>query len=1070
MRHLTSFILLCICLLSGLSVQAQQYSFRNFGVKDGLSGSTVNAIFQDSRGHIWFATQGSGASRYDGSVFRTFIRKDGLIGNDVICVAEAKDGAIWIGTSEGVSKFDGMGFTSFNGENGLDVGSGVYRILCADDGRVWMATKGAGVAIYDGEGFSVLGKEHGFPTTSAGNVNVYSIVQDLEGTVWLNCTNGVVSVRGESIIVHDHEAVKGKSFFSSHIDREGRVWFGGIPGRGVSTFFKGEFRKHPIPDELTNDFFGGITSDRQGNIWMATDHGLLKYADGRHTLFSGASGLSASTANCVMADHEDNIWVGLQGGGADLLRSEAFIHFTERDGLPNNHVSAIAPLPSGKGCVAATARHGIAVMDCVENGTQCDHTLLGNTAGLVVNSIATAGEGHFLIGTDNAILLFKKNESGLIRERTIRSVSGIGLKNVMGFSLGKDSALWVATYGSGLLRLSADDSTVFSKADGFPSDNILSVHGTDDDAVLVGTLDVGLLRLGADGWQPVGDADADEGLVVWSMDTDGMGNTWLGTWYRGLCRLRDGKVTCHGTEDGLRSANLSAVRWDAGGRCLWAGSAAGLQRISLADDGAIASIRTYTEHLRDRIFDINQNAIAIGADGSVWFGTGNGVSRYAQAGDQRQSSPPRLQLSAVRLAFQRVDWRTITDSVDAFTGIPVRPRLRHDRNHLVFDLSPLTQQEARFSYRMFGQDTLWSPWSRGTEANFSNIAPGTYTFEARAINGSGQVTAPDAHVRFTFTVQPPWWATWWARTGFAVLAAAGLVGFVKGRERVLREQNRKLEQTVTERTAEVVEQKHEVERQKAEVDKKHHALSESINYAQRLQEAVMPPQDALARLFPDSFLLFLPRDHVSGDFYWCDERDGIRYFAVGDCTGHGVPGAMLSIIGLNGLNRALNELHITQPADMLTQLTHDILTSFERAGKTVRDGMDLSICAVDMRNMTVTFSGANNPLWIARNGEILIHKANKRAVGHHEMEGEGFTQETIALMPGDTLYLASDGYQDQLGGPKGMKMMVKRFRGRLTELCDRPLPEQYGQLLIDLHDWMGTEGQTDDICVIGVRV
>jgi hypothetical protein len=151
----------------------------------------------------------------------------------------------------------------------------------------------------------------------------------------------------------------------------------------------------------------------------------------------------------------------------------------------------------------------------------------------------------------------------------------------------------------------------------------------------------------------------------------------------------------------------------------------------------------------------------------------------------------------VRLAFQNVDWGALTDSVDAYTGIPVLPRLRHDRNHLVFDLTPLTQQKVRFSYRMLGQDTLWSPWFKGTEANFSNIAPGTYTFEARAMNQGGQVTPSETHVRFTFTILPPWWATWWARTGFAVLAVAGLVGFIKGRERVLREQNRILEQTVT---------------------------------------------------------------------------------------------------------------------------------------------------------------------------------------------------------------------------------------------------------------------------------
>jgi tetratricopeptide (TPR) repeat protein len=258
--------------------------------------------------------------------------------------------------------------------------------------------------------------------------------------------------------------------------------------------------------------------------------------------------------------------------------------------------------------------------------------------------------------------------------------------------------------------------------------------------------------------------------------------------------------------------------------------------------------------------------------------------------------------------------------------------------------------------------------------------------------------------------------------------------------------------------------------QKEKVEKQNEAILASLEYAKKLQQAVLPPDKVVKEFFADSFLLYLPRDIVSGDFYWMESRNSISYFAVGDCTGHGVPGAMLSVMGLNGLNRALNELHITQPADLLTQLTKDLHDAFERSEATVRDGMDMSICALDTANRKLTYAGANNPLWIARNGEIIVHRPNKRPVGFHDMQGEGFSQEEIELKKGDIIYLFSDGYADQLGGPKGMKMMTKMFRSRLAEISRLPMAEQREQLFADLDAWRGAVHHTDDVCVMGVRV
>ncbi len=267
----------------------------------------------------------------------------------------------------------------------------------------------------------------------------------------------------------------------------------------------------------------------------------------------------------------------------------------------------------------------------------------------------------------------------------------------------------------------------------------------------------------------------------------------------------------------------------------------------------------------------------------------------------------------------------------------------------------------------------------------------------------------------------------------------------------------------------ISEQKTEVERKKAEVDERNLEIMQSFDYARRLQDAVMPGRDALRTLFADSFLLYLPRDVVSGDFYWMTRHKGITYLAVGDCTGHGVPGAMLSVIGLNSLNRCISDLGLTRPKDVLTQMTLDLLLTFEGSESQVRDGMDIALCVLDPATMTLTFAGANNPVWIARQGAMTVLKGDRRAVGFHDSSA-GFSQQEVQLAPGDVVYLFSDGFQDQIGGAQGRKYLTRRFREQLQSISTLPLAEQGQRLQQEFASWRGTGEQTDDVCVVGVRL
>lgn len=270
------------------------------------------------------------------------------------------------------------------------------------------------------------------------------------------------------------------------------------------------------------------------------------------------------------------------------------------------------------------------------------------------------------------------------------------------------------------------------------------------------------------------------------------------------------------------------------------------------------------------------------------------------------------------------------------------------------------------------------------------------------------------------------------------------------------------------------------------VEEHNRSVAASIQYAKRLQTAILPTRKEVNEYLPESFLMFLPKDVVSGDFYWFGVLDGIVFIAAADCTGHGVPGAMVSVVCSNALNRVLNEFHITKPGDMLTKTRELVIETFARSDDKVEDGMDITLCAIHQDKSYVDFSGANNPLWIVRQnasmGEhaadrvvegnqssLLEFKANKQPVGLYP-EMKDFTSTRIQLMENDQLYLFSDGFVDQFGGENGKKFKSSNLKRELLSITDLDMIKQEDSLKVTFNSWKGDEDQVDDVCVIGVRL
>jgi serine phosphatase RsbU (regulator of sigma subunit) len=257
--------------------------------------------------------------------------------------------------------------------------------------------------------------------------------------------------------------------------------------------------------------------------------------------------------------------------------------------------------------------------------------------------------------------------------------------------------------------------------------------------------------------------------------------------------------------------------------------------------------------------------------------------------------------------------------------------------------------------------------------------------------------------------------------------------------------------------------------QKMMLEEKNKEITDSINYAKRIQSAILPATDYFSKNLPNSFVLYKPKDIVAGDFYWMQVIDDDVLYATADCTGHGVPGAMVSVVCSNSLNQSIKELDSTNPSKILEMTRTLVKESFKSKDDNVKDGMDITLCSINYKTNTIQFTGANNPLYIIRNKEIIEIKGDKQPVGKHVKEVP-FTEHTVQLEKNDVVYTFSDGYVDQFGGEKGKKFMHKRFKELLLNISNKPMDEQKSILDSTFETWKGKLEQIDDVCVIGVKI
>ena len=1094
------YVLLLSSLFFAELTLAQINNFRQWSVKDGLPQSNVYCMIQDRRGYIWIGT-GGGVSIFDGKNFKTFTKRDGLYENAVRSIFEDSKGQIWLGTNEGITLYDGYKFKTISKKNGLS-GSTILCFIEDAQQNIWAGSDDGGINKIkqirkDSFSIKVINERQGLSSSS-----VFDLYQDAHQNIWAATFGGinVIQQHADSItvqVINGKENIPSDKLLSIAKDAQGDLWFGTYDGGAfkISVDNLNLKIKH-IPVTVYNTFNGlnsnsiwKVLCTKSKNTWFAnTLQGLNRFVPDKqgkgfsiHS-YAAEQGLTSNGILCLLEDAEGNVWIGSNGDGLFMTTGDYFSHYNEKTGLSNVLVQSIKQDSSGEFWIATA----------------------GGAYKMTLNALGTP--------------LFKPFEAK--KGLTGVSVSCIATGNTF------NRNTWIGTIGKGILRYNGRDLVNFTEENALVDNRINSLMVDSKGIVWCGTAN-GLSRFDGVKFMSIPtDRMQMDAEGVKSIIEDKKGNIWFGT-AGGLARYSGGGILrTFDEKEGLNTKDVNTLAegydgtiWigtNGGGIyafdtnqsdttsihqvvtdsmltsgsihslvfqdkfTLIAGTFKGFSKVTLNEQRKIVATKFYD--LSDGFIGIecNDNAIYKDREGNIWFGTIKGLTRYSPQLELKKTTRPKVHITALQLFNKTIDWSTKADSVKPWFGLPHRLVLPYNQNNLTFQFTGISlknPEKLTFKYLLLGRDNEWSPPKKISEVNFSGLSHGNYIFEIMVKDADGIWSDPEV---FVFTIAPAWYQTIWFYCAVIAIIVIFIYTYIRFRERKLQKEKKILEDTVEDRTREVVQQKEHIA-------EKNREITDSINYAKRIQNAILPNVTRITKVLPQSFVLFKPKDIVSGDFYWLYvvkepsadlfESQATYLMAAADCTGHGVPGAFMSTIGVEKLNESAKKS--TLPGELLSHLNRAIKSSLHQTEESdinesaSRDGMDIALVRIT-RYVTyaeLDYAAANRPLWIFRKGshEVEELKATKVAIGGLTQDDQVFENHRLRLEVGDTLYIFSDGFADQFS-PEGKKLMTRQFKRLLGEIQSKSMLEQQVYLNTYIDQWKGNVEQTDDILVIGIRI
>ena len=1089
------FFLSLICFWAIGCVYSQNVKFKRISIDDGLSAVSVNTIMQDSQDFIWVGTQ-DGLNRYDGYHIKTFksdqYDKHSLSNNYINCLHE-DNGNIYIGTNGGgLSVFNKLteNFTSY--KSGLSTkqisknisNNYVRHITELNDNELLIATED-GLNVFDKTTkmfFVVRSYDSLFPA------DLKFIYKDLKNRVFIvSYGNGLFEYKPESKILIHHELPD--NYLKEHKDKtpsemmnmrcitevDGKIWCGTDEG---ILMFDPETKKFEKVVEIGaqeytkyNNRIISFARDKNTNfLWIGTWGGLVKYNlnNSSYTIYNNneldPNSLSDNKISCLIADNQQNLWIGTQDNGLNVYfpSSAKFPLYNSTNGLTNDFIYSILET-SDKTIWVGTA-DGFYMKEPKDIEFKNVTSIISKYESKTVLSLCKDKTGRIWIGTyGQGVIIYDPKTKTSQKLLGDDQLGGTVIKIIQT----ENDVMWIGTYQDGLYSVNPKTLTIrrYTVNQGLSSDKIYSLfENLSDKTLWVGTDGGGLCILDfiknvdrpyITYFKHQENANSISSNAINNIYKDKNGFFWIAT-SDGLNKFDYKKKTfkVYTEKDGLPNSYIYDVIPDNKGN-FWLPTNFGLANFNPNIENENGSaFKNYNTKDGIQAREFNQGASFLCSDGKILVGGISGLNYFNPSELKENKIAPHSYI----YSFGRQGKEIKTDSSIIFKKYI---ELSYKENYFTFELIALdfiSPDKNKFMYKLEGYDNEWSTPSTVRYVSYTELPGGNYTFKVKATNNDGVWNEVPYEIKIK--VIPPWWKTNWFYVTASILSIIVVFGFISYRTNSIKKENKVLENKVTQRTRELAE--------------KNRDITSSIEYAKRIQEAILPSQELIFSKLRNAFIYYKPKDIVSGDFYWFGERNNYKIFAVVDCTGHGVPGAFMSMIGHNLLNQIVGEKGLTDPGSILNELHKGVQAALKQGQNQINtnDGMDVALVAINTDTREILYAGAFRSLVIVtKEGELEKIEGNKYPVGGAQLDSERiFTTHSRKLEKQDCIYMFSDGYADQFGGDKGKKFMVKRFHDILTSIHEYSILEQHKELDRQFNDWKKSFAQVDDVLVVGIKM
>lgn len=1098
----TYLILLIICNANG-----QQYNFRTYSLKEGLSRSGVYYVLQDAKGFLWIGTEGGGLCKFDGYSFINYTRQDGLPSENVRFIFEDSKGTLWLGTDKGLCYKNGNSFKTINTSDGLC--NDFVRTIDEDiNGDLWIGTS-FGISNIDTKSKKIISPKFNFRLP---HQKVRTILID-SATIWIGTDKGLCRFNNNHFSVLTTESgLSNNLILSLFKDSKNNLWIG--TKNGVTKLSDNNRIEYWTEvNGIINKRVRSINEDVYGNIWLGTKNGISIF-NGRDFLnLSTKNGLSNERIRCISHDYFGNIWLGSYFGGIMRFNYKDFIAFNKKDNLISNQITCISE--DEKGDLIVGSYEGVSKLKIRDNKlisvkhVSYKEGLLNNH----VNCVLKDNNGYYWYGTDVGITVLKNNTSpiyvntkdGLIDDN-ISVIKQIGSS----FWVGTDEGIGIITPNYSYSRFKVN---FISKSDGLSGNKVSCISLDSLKRIWVGFFD---------GQISIFEKDSIITLKIDSSVTeintltfDKLNRVWIGTNGKGIFYGSiENDAIYHplllkniSNKDHLSSNYIFSLLYDH--QSIWVGNEKGLNLIEFKTDSTFF----IQDFGRERGFlglQNNLNASFKDHHSNLWFGTVNGLYflNNREVRQYNKGVKSTTYITKVMVNHKDANWENskYANGVKGVYKLPVDLTLPYEHNNISFEflaINYISPEKIRYKWRLKGSEKEWSIPTSKNYVDYTNLNPGKYEFLLKSTNEKGEFT--DELISFKFKITPPIWQSWWFITGAIIALLLLILEFLSWRTKQLRKKQEILENIVEERTKEVVAQKKvleekqkEIEHQNNELYYKNKEITDSIQYSKRIQKSILPSKEKVKRLLKNYFIFYRPKDIVSGDFFWIEQAPKNKnhiFFAAADCTGHGVPGAMVSMISTTALSSSLIEHQLTTPGLILDKTNEILIEAFtdHETGKIIKDGMDIALGSLNYKNtkdIIFEFSGAQNSAWIITsinepnltvNNQLLepnikteqhklfIIPATKQPIGYFDNKVP-FKNYVCNVKNGYHIYLFSDGFADQFGGEKGKKYKSKKFKEFLLNIQNHSIDRQKLDIEQEFYNWKRDYEQLDDVCVIGVCV